>query len=243
MYSLKQFVFLFSLLSLGHGLCAQIQSHRPEIWLGYISSIPIKGNWSFWNDFHYVPQGFFASRQGISYRVHPQVQMTVGYAWVTTATPSTTALVRPEHRPWGQIEWRRPLSAKYGLRLRYRHDWRFRRALMDGEVQDNYIQVQRYRFMFGLQRLLKLDSKGRRWQLNLLNELLLQTGQGVSHPLDQNRSYLLLSLSQGSWTWMGGYDFRLIRSGEVYNARHGLTLWAVHNFELFRKKPELSLAE
>lgn len=209
---------------------------KAELWLGYISSVRISEKLYLWNDFHFVPKSFFVSRHGLSYELAQGLRISGGYAWVQVSVQGNAKLERKEHRPWAQIEWRKKLAENYSLRMRYRHDWRYRQEVEGGQVQEQYSLTQRKRLMLGLRRELGHWGKAA-IHIDILNEFLLNNNKARGFHIDQNRSYLLFGYRRASFTLLCGYDLRLIpnSSGRLATIRHGLTLWLIHSMNWRRK--------
>lgn len=208
---------------------AQTVSSVGEVWLGYISSIKLNDKYAIWNDFHFVNNSFFASRQGLTYYITPLSNVTAGYAWVTTTTSFTKKLVRPEHRLWGQFVGVTPLSEHVSYRFRLRYDARFRKKITSQEVLDERIFYSRIRFMNSFRFQLGNISPEAGIHFNMMDELLLNAGRQVNNGIDQNRLYLLLGITKKKVTVLSGYDWRIIPHGnQYYTFRHGVVVWVVH---------------
>jgi len=226
-----RFCSMLLLVSFGPTIHGQANATQ-EVWMGYITSYRINKSWGIWNDFHYVPNSFFASRHGVTYFVNPRFEVTSGYAWVTTATSFSSDLSRPEHRLWGQAEWRYQLTKRWAIRARLRYDARFRRALGTNEVLDDYIFANRYRLMGAVRYKIMRFSNGSSIHLNMLNELLFHSGPGVtSGPIDQNRTFILPGYTNGRLTIMAGYHRRVFPlSNFNFRVNHGATIWVIQSF-------------
>jgi len=203
-----------------------------EVWAGYITSYRLNEKWGIWNDFHYIPTSFFVTRHGLTYFVNPRFEVSSGYAWVTTATSFSSELVRPEHRLWGQAEWRYQLTKRWAIRARLRYDARFRRALGTNEVLDDYIFANRYRLMGAVRYKIMRFSNGSSIHLNMLNELLFHSGSGVtSGPIDQNRTFILSGYTNGRFTIMAGYHQRVFPLSDwSFRVNNGFTFWLIQSF-------------
>ena len=220
----------FAAVSAGQATAQQGFTPPFEWWIGYIISARINARWAVWNDAHYSHNTFFITRHGLTYSPNKQVQITGGYAWLATATSFSRRLIRPEHRPWGQIEARLPLTGKLNYRVRFRYDARFRRRVGGGEVLDDYVFYHRLRLMQGLRYDIGARA-GQKIHLNLLTEVLTHWGrQAPSDRLDQIRVFAMPGISLKNVTLMGGYHLRYaIRSGSP-QLRQGLTVWVVQQF-------------
>ncbi len=214
-------------------LRAQGDVHDRELWLGYIGSIRVADKWSVWQDYHFVADAFAVARYGLTYKLNTRVQATGGLGFVWTSASFTDALVRKEYRPWGQILGQTRLGEWLSGQLRLRYDVRFRQKLDEGMVLDEYAMYSRLRLMARVRHDLRTLPNGDVLHLNLMDELLYNTGRNVAAGIDQNRLYLLLGFTHKQYTLLGGYHVRMIPAGTGgmrYN--HGLTLWFLHTIDI-----------
>jgi len=222
-------VILFTVLS-----CIVLPLHTQSLrhgllpWMGYISSYPLSGKLSLWNDAHWVDRSFFLGRHGISWFPASHLGFTGGYAWLFTGVGDPPALRRFEHRPWGQVTWSGNLPKGHALHFRYRHDLRLRQRLDMGNPQSDFVQNQRLRLMVGIRRPLKGHTlEGRVPFLGLGNEVLLNAGPATGFGLDQNRTWLLFGVASGPVTFQYGYMARFV-PGVQDRLFHHITLWVSH---------------
>ncbi|WP_164675199.1 DUF2490 domain-containing protein [Anditalea andensis] len=215
---------------------AQNITHEGEVWGGYISSIGITDKWSIWNDFHYVTNTFFVSRHGLTYYPTSKIDITAGYAYVITNTEFSDQLIRPENRLWGQAVARFPLSSRLRLQVRYRHDYRARKQIINDQVIDSRINYHRSRIMSALRYNIKTYSNGNQWHIDVMDEFLYDIGTKVNNGVDQNRLYLLNGITGNNYTFLAGYHLRAIPTGPgQLTFRHGLTVWFIHYIDFKRK--------
>lgn len=241
-YIALQFMLVCCILGLMVVKIKAQPEQKGEFWMGYISSVRYNDKIAIWNDFHFLTQAFFASRQGITYSFQPNLDITAGYAWVTTATNFSNDLIRPEHRIWGQIEWRKTLSRRFSFRSRLRYDGRFRKNLFEQEVVDEVVFSNRYRMMNSIRYKLFFFNNGSTIHLNVMDEVLLQSSRMVElNLLDQNRFYLMPGYTMTNFTLMAGYHLRFIPVLNGNNKiNHGFTIWVIQNFN-FRKPSKSSI--
>jgi hypothetical protein len=212
---------------------AQQINHSGEFWAGYISSCRFNDKFSLWNDAHIVPQSFFAYRNGLTYSLNKKIDITAGYAWVTTATSFSKEIIRDEHRPWGQIVGRFMLTPKITYQLRFRYDARFRREIEYGsQLGDDFIFYNRLRFFTSARFKLKRLPNDKILHLNILEEFLINTGKQAPPLFDQNRTFVMLGITKNQYTIQAGYHLRVLpRGGANYEMRHGATVWFIHNLD------------
>lgn len=194
----------------------------------------LTNKFSLWQDYHWVPEAFGVVRYGVIYKHGPRLQLAAGHAWVWTATPFTTDLVRGERRPWGQVLVQAPLGGRLAGQLRFRYDARFRERIVEGHVRDaDYGFNHRLRLMARVRTDLKALPNGDLLHLNLMDELLYNTGRDITPGVDQNRLYLLLGFTHKQYTILGGHHVRMIpQSAGGMRYAHGITLWFLHTIDL-----------
>ena len=226
-------LFFISIFSFGEVTCsplaAQTATHEGEAWAAYISTIRLSKRLAIWNDFHFVTHTFYVSRHGLTWSLTPQLDISGGYAWVITSTSFSDRLLRPEHRPWGQVVFRAPLTPKISFQGRFRYDARFRKQLQNGAVIDEWGFNNRLRLMARLRFQLKELPRDWRLHADVMDEILFNTGRQVKQGIDQNRSFFLLGLTHKNLTLLGGYCLRALPGMEF---KHGATVWVVHTISL-----------
>ncbi|MCC5918018.1 MAG: DUF2490 domain-containing protein [Cryomorphaceae bacterium] len=214
------------------GLAAQ----NTELWGGYITTTKLNEKFSLWNDFHYVTNAFWANRHGITYELHKYVGVSAGYAYVTTATPFTNDFIRDEDRIWWQVVGRLNITKDISYRYRWRHDLRFRKALVGEEVLDEKLFYHRTRILTDFRFMLKRFSKDRRIHVDIMDEILFNFGKNVPDGLDQNRFYLMGGFSNRHITVLAGYSLRSIPRQIGYVHNQGFTVWVIHAIKRRQEK-------
>jgi hypothetical protein len=127
-------------------------------------------------------------RGGVTYKVHPQISVQVGYAWAPTFpfgtyTPSAVPKVFPEHRIYEQIV----LSSTIGKstltnRLRLEQRWVGRFTSLDDDDPE-FVFLNRFRFMPRLDYPIT-----EKWYAAVYDEILIGFGKNVGENIfDQNR--------------------------------------------------------
>jgi hypothetical protein len=191
-WKLHYFFFFLWLLAYAAPLRALQREYITEYWFGLFLTHRINNSWSVWHDYHYTTNAFYLGRYGLTYLLPKETALTAGYAYVTTSTPFSTSIIRPEHRPWAQIEQRFAVAPLVTFRTRFRYDARFRKAISDAEVLDNRVFNHRLRFMNSLRFFLSKQPGKPHWHFNVMHEMLLFADGPFSHvTTDQNRFYLM----------------------------------------------------
>lgn len=212
--------------------------HNEQFWLGYMTSTRVSEQFSIWNDFHYIPQGFGVVRTGLTRHFPHRIDLTAGYAHVWL--PMAGELRRREHRPWGQLTIPTPLGGHFALQHRLRWDLRYRQRLVGGEIADGYTFNHRARIQTVLRRNFPGLALGEVVpSLVLANELLMNLGQEAAAPFDQNRISLMAAARYRGYMLQAGYMNRYVQSAVPgqFTSNHSLVVWLFHNIDLRSKEP------
>lgn len=229
--SLFRRIAVTSVLGLLSLMTAHAQNHKSEVWLGYINTVNFNDHWSFWNDYHFVPQSFALYRFGLTYETKAALRFTNGYAHVWTSSPNTSALNRGEHRLWGQVIKNFKLSNRIRFNTRFRYDFRFRESLdAFGDVENrNYRLNYRWRLSNNIRFKLTDPSDGKFFHLDLMNETLYNTGKYLNNGFDQIRNYLLFGYTHPKYSILAGYSNRFFpNQNGSWRMNHGFTVWVTH---------------
>jgi len=210
-------------------LKAQLRTvtQNEQLWLGYMTSAKFNDRYSLWNDFHYVPEGFFVARTGLTFHAK-EVNFTAGYAFLLLPeSPIDLSLKRKEHRPWAQAVTSFPLPRSFSLVQRIRYDARFRQNLVSNELSDDYIFTNRIRFLTAIKKMIgeKSDRKFQPYVV-VADEVLLNFGESVVNTFDQNRIQLSVGLQGKNIQYQFGYMTRFVQTGPTrYVNNHTLLFW------------------
>jgi hypothetical protein len=205
-----------------------------------MTSTKINNTFSWWNDLHFVPSGFFIVRTGLT-RHFNQTHVTAGYGYgKLPLSADNKALKRTEHRPWAQIQHSFALPYQMALIGRLRYDARFRQDVSGSELLSSYTFTNRVRFMITLRKFLTTEPTtiGRPF-VGLSEELLLNFGSQVTfNRFDQNRVSLMLGTQYKNIQLQVGYMNRLVKTGENQFVRNNtLVIWITHQLNLKVKSP------
>jgi hypothetical protein len=203
---------------------------QQRVWLGYMTSIKLNDSYSVWNDFHYVPEGFFVARTGIT-RHFTNFNLTGGYAFLLLPQSKLNlALTRQEHRPWGQVVFSFPLQNSYSLVQRIRYDGRFKQDVANDVLLDEYTFTNRIRFLTAVKKMIG-SSGNKKWQpyVVVADEVLLNFGETVVSTFDQNRIQLSFGLQGKNIQYQVGYMSRFVQTTPTnYTHNHTVLLWITH---------------
>lgn len=214
----------------------QIQAQKliqdqNQFWLGYMTSTRLSPRYSWWNDTHLVPNGFFVLRTGLTRNLQP-ASITAGYAYLLLPlSAEDQSLKRREHRPWAQIQATFPLPNGFSVSNRIRYDARFRQTVSNGELSDGYSFVNRLRFLISVRKTIHVPDQAA-WKpfVSLNEELLVNFGKEVTfNSFDQNRISLMVGASRANVQLQIGYMSRFVQTGyQLFVNNHTLVMWVTH---------------
>lgn len=237
--------FLIILLFASSFLHAQEKEivSNEQFWMGYMTSGKISEKFSLWNDFHFVPDGFFVARTGLTYFFEKNLNFTAGYAYLNVPTLNEgVELNRNEHRPWMQMVANHKVTNKLQMINRIRYDMRFRQDFANGELLDSFTFNHRLRMLISMRfPLVGQKIIGGTPFINLSNEVLVNFGDNVENNyLDQNRTWLTFGLRLDGISFQLGYMHRFVQlpQNQRFVRNHTLIVWVTHNFD-FRKKKKI----
>jgi hypothetical protein len=222
--------------------CAESQekvTHQQQVWIGYMTSSKISEKYSLWNDAHFVPGSFAILRTGITRIVCNNGGLTAGYAILALSTTSNEKLRRTEHRPWAQLQFSFPVSASWSLTQRVRYDARFRKNIVDGQLEDGFGFNHRVRFLFSLKKSFgEVGSNKTTPYIVLSNETLLNFGRPITYnTFDQNRISISAGLQKKQTQYQLGLMNRFVQTAPSrYTLNHTVVFWVIQKFDLQRHK-------
>ena len=213
---------------------------NQQFWGGYMTSAQISEKYFLWNDFHYVPDGFFVARTGLTRAFYEKLYLTSGFAYLNIPTLSNNVkLNRTEYRPWMQMVANHKLTNDLIMINRVRYDLRFRQDFSNGELSNTFTFNHRLRMLIGLrQHFAKKSLLSGTPFVNLTNEVLVNFGNNVTtNYLDQNRTWLTLGLKLDNISFQVGYMHRFVQLAQNQNfvRNHTLIVWISQRFD-FRKR-------
>lgn len=154
-------------------------------------------------------------RGGITYKIHPQLSVQLGYAWVQTFPYGTYTIasvpkVFPEHRIYEQLVINSPIgSATLINRLRLEQRWTGRFSPVEAEKL-NLIFFNRFRYMP------RVDvSINNKMYAALADEILIGFGENVGENVfDQNRVNVMLGYKASNvFKIEGGFLNQIVQLG------------------------------
>lgn len=213
--------------------------NAEQVWFGYLSSTRLNARYSWWNDFHYVPQGFFVARTGLTRHIK-NVNVTAGYAFLLLpAYPGSSQLLRNEHRPWAELNFSLPVSQSIQFIQRYRYEARFKQNVRDSAVTDGYTFTNRARLFLGLRKNFKLHDRPQITPFILVaDELMVNFGDRVTYnAFDQNRLLISLGIQKGNTQYQLSYMNRFVQTGvSEFTENRTICFWVTQKFSLQKRK-------
>lgn len=209
-------------------------NQQPQAWIGYMTSTKISKQFALWNDFHYVPKGFFAARTGISYFPTKTISLTGGYAFLLLPLSSIDSrLKKDEHRPWAQAVFTAPLSTSISLSQRIRYDARFIENISSSDPEEPFLFQNRIRFMTTLKKTFgKVGEKIFTPYVSIADEVLLSFGKNITYnTFNQNRIMVGVGLMNPKIQYQIGYMNRFVKVGPTsFMQNHTLVVWITQRF-------------
>jgi hypothetical protein len=255
-----------SLLLLSTMLSTSVPAQNTRIsdsnrigWYNYFGTFKLSNALSVHTEYQWRRENFIADgqqnllRTGINYRLNPKLTVRAGYAWVETfpyGNVPINALGKDftEHRLYQMVT----LSDRIAVvdlshRFMLEQRWLGRYSSADLSREDDYVYVNRLRYMVRVQAALNGKPMADQTPYAALyDEVFVGFGKNVGENVfDQNRLGLLLGYRfNGNFSLEGGYLSQIVQLGRevdnrnVFQYNHGFIINALLTVDLF-KKPAL----
>lgn len=248
---MKRFFFVTQLILFINPLFSQVvktTENLQQVWFGYFNQSRFNDKWGLWIDLQLRTKDDFASdlstsivRAGITYYINDATKITAGYAWVNHFPQDNhKEVLRPEHRPWQQIQWHTTYAKKRMMQW-IRLDERFRRKILnDSVLADGY--NFNYKLRYNIWYEVPLSKKGivpGAFSFIINDEVHINFGkQVVNNYFDQNRFFTGFKYQLNAHSnFQAGYTnvFQQLAAGNRYKNINGIRLSYLHNTDLRRK--------
>jgi hypothetical protein len=226
----------------------QAQKHhevREQSWLGYFNQTRFTNRSGLWVDLHFRGTDDFFKSKSIAiarfaylYYLSDNVRLMVGYAYAPRFSNAGPGVV-PEHRPWQQVLWVEK-KKRFNLTQSLRIEQRFRQAVDQGELTDDFNFNWRFRYNF----VITVPLKGKEIVPKTLflyfnNDTHINAGKSILYnSFDQNRSFIGLGY-QFSDRLNAHLGYLFIFQQEPVAANyvniHAIRLYFIHQVDLRRK--------
>jgi hypothetical protein len=237
----------------GSSLCSgQITSQRirdvnDHSWFVYAGDHPVgNGNWGVYAEMQVRRSDFlstwqqFQSRDALTYRFSPNIQVAAGYVFTRTARYGDFPSIKPfiEHRPYEQLILKH--SAK---KLDFEHRYRVEQRFIETPTADSSYYRYQNRFRYQMKASYPIGpsgAHGQPWYLFAGDELFINFGpnQGNS-PFDQNRVFAGVGYKMTPANKLEvGYlnQFLVQRNGRIEESNHTFRVQWISTVRLFGKK-------
>ncbi|MEQ1945713.1 MAG: DUF2490 domain-containing protein [Bryobacteraceae bacterium] len=225
----------------------RIRDVNTNSWLVYAGDHPVgNGPWGVYVETQIRRTEFgstwqqFQSRDALTYRFSPNIQVAAGYVFTRTARYGDFPAVRPfiEHRPYQQLTLKHA-AKKLTFEHRYRVEQRF---IETPEGDSSYYRYQnRFRYQFrSTYPIGPAKSWGQPWYLFAGDEIHIAFGPNYGpSPFDQNRAFAGIGYKVSPSNALEvGYlnQFLVQRNGRIEESNHTFRVQWTSTVRLFGKK-------
>ena len=235
----------------------RIQDNNQIGWLGYFGTFKIAKQFSIHSEYQWRRDNYVNDKQqgllrvGLNYQANPKIQLRAGYAWIETYPYGDFPINGlgkdfTEHRIFQMVTLTDKIS-KVELLHRFMLEQRFVGRYTKPEliVEDDYLFLNRLRYMFRIQMPLKGNEiVNKTPYAAAYNEIFIGFGKNVNENIfDQNRIGLLLGYKFNSNLRIeGGYLNQRVQLGReidqrnVFQNNNGFIINTIINIDCTDKK-------
>ena len=213
----------------------RIQDNNQIGWLGYFGTFKIAKQFSIHSEYQWRRDNYVNDKQqgllrvGLNYQANPKIQLRAGSAWIETYPYGDFPINGlgkdfTEHRIFQMVTLTDKIS-KVELLHRFMLEQRFVGRYTKPEliVEDDYLFLNRLRYMFRIQMPLKGNEIANKTPyVAAYNEIFIGFGKNVNENIfDQNRIGLLLGYKFNSNLRIeGGYLNQRVQLGREIDQRN-----------------------
>ena len=235
----------------------RINDHNQIGWYNYFGTFKIANKFSIHSEYQWRRDNYITDKQqgllrvGLNYQANPKLQLRLGYAWIETYAYGDYPINGmgkdfTEHRTYQMATLTDKISKldiSHRFMLEQRFVGRYTSASLD--VEDDYLFLNRLRYMFRIQMPLKGNSiDDHTPYIALYDEIFIGFGPNVNENIfDQNRFGLLLGYKfNAGFRIEGGYLNQIVQLGRevdgrnVFQNNNGFIINTLLNFDLTKKK-------
>jgi hypothetical protein len=256
---MKNIIFITLLLLTGSSVFSQntrLNDHNQIGWLGYFGTFKVSNKFSLHSEYQWRRDNYIADKQqglmrvGLNYQTNPKLQLRLGYAWIETYPYGDFPINGmgrdfTEHRIFQMATLTDKIS-KFDLSHRFMLEQRFigRYTNPTIRVEDDYLFLNRLRYMFRIQMPLKgKEITNKTTYIAAYNEILIGFGKNVNENIfDQNRIGILLGYKfNNNFRVEGGYINQTVQLGReieqrnVFQNNNGFIVNTLINVDLTKK--------
>jgi len=254
-------VLLFSLLC-SFSINAQntrIVDKNEIGWYAFFGTFKVAEKYSIHSEFQIRRENYITDKQqnlfrvGINYQANPKLLLRLGYAWIETYPYGEYAINAQgkdftEHRIFQMATLNDKIS-KFELSHRFMLEQRFvgRYTKPELTVEDEYVFMNRIRYMFRVQMPLKgTEIKNKTPYIAAYDEIFIGFGENVNENIfDQNRIGLVLGYRfDNNFRIEAGYLNQTLQLGReinqsnVFQSNNGFVINTLLNLDFTKKAPK-----
>jgi Protein of unknown function (DUF2490) len=249
---------LFSLLC-SIGINAQntrIVDKNDIGWYAFFGTFKVAEKFSIHSEYQWRRENYISDQQqnllrvGVNYQANPKLLLRLGYAWIETFPYGEYAINAQgkdftEHRIFQMATINDKIS-KFELSHRFMLEQRFvgRYTKPELTVEDDYVFMNRVRYMFRIQMPLKgTEIKNKTPYIAAYDEIFIGFGENVNENIfDQNRIGLLLGYRfDNNFRIEAGYLNQTLQLGReinqsnVFQSNNGFVINTLLNLDFTKK--------
>lgn len=228
-------------------------------WINYFGTFKIAEKYSIHSEYQARRTNYISDKQqnllrvGLNYQANPKLQLRLGYAWIETYPYGEYPINAQgkdftEHRIFQMATLNDKIS-KFELSHRFMLEQRFigRYTQPELTVEDDYVFMNRIRYMFRIQMPLKgTEIKNKTPYIAAYDEIFIGFGKNVNENIfDQNRIGLLLGYRfDNNFRIEAGYLNQTLQLGReinqsnVFQSNNGFIINTLLNLDFTKKTPK-----
>ena len=206
-----------------HAQYSRTQDDNAIYWLQTVANVAIHPKWILYAEQQLRQVGDIASPQqrllrlGLTYKVHPDVNVHAGYGFVKTYAygdyPIAADGAFPEHRIYEHLTFKQPI-ATWSIQHRFRLEQRWLAKLSSNQATQ-WVYLNRIRYQLRAQKPLLAKANNQVFAA-LANEIFIGAGKQLgANIFDQNRFSVLLGYSASKKiNFELGYLYQILQQGK-----------------------------
>jgi hypothetical protein len=235
----------------------RINNHNTIGWYNYFGTFKLDNKFSIHTEYQLRRVNLASDKQqgllrlGLNYQLNPKIQFRLGYAWIETYPYGDIPLNGfgrdfTEHRLFQMAS----ISDKVSIvdlshRFMLEQRWVGRYTTANVSTEDQFLLLNRFRYMFRVQIPLKGKSiEDKTPYVAIYDEIFIGFGENVNENVfDQNRLGILLGYKfTNAFRIEAGYLNQILQLGRevdnrnVFQNNSGLIVNTLFNFDLSKKK-------
>ena len=254
-------LFSVCFYNVAFGQNTRINNHNQIGWYNYFGTFKLNSKFGIHSEYQFRRANYVSDKQqgllrvGLNYQANAKLQLRLGYAWIETYPYGENTINGfgkdfTEHRIFQMATLTDKIS-KIDISHRFILEQRFVGSYSSAnlDTEDDYLFLNRLRYMFRMQMPLKGKSiKERTPYIAVYDELFIGFGPNVNENIfDQNRIGLLLGYKlNDNFRIEGGYLNQTLQLGREVNGKNvfqnnnGFIINTILNFDLSKRIPKIN---